>query len=69
MEETAQVRIARQRTKLASEEEILMKGMLNVQIEKKSPKAWANVKRLGKILSKKWKLKEPSWELISASRR
>ena len=46
-----------------------MKGMLNSQIEKKDPKAWANVKRLGKLISKKWKLKGPSWQLISESRR
>lgn len=50
-------------------EEILMRSMLNVKVERKNPKAWANVKRIGKLISKAWKAKAPSWELISSSRR
>jgi hypothetical protein len=50
-------------------EEILMRSMLSVKIEKKDPKAWTNIKKLSKIISRAWKIKTPSWELISSSRR
>jgi hypothetical protein len=69
MEEATQLNAMKHRARIANDEEMLMKGMLNVQIEKKDPMAWANVKKIGRLISKKWKLKEPSWQLISESRR
>ncbi|MHB1830697.1 MAG: hypothetical protein ACYCO0_04870 [Candidatus Micrarchaeaceae archaeon] len=52
-----------------SQEKMLVKSMLNAEIEKKDPKAWAKVKAIGKAISKSWKIKTPSWQIISTSRR
>jgi hypothetical protein len=54
----------------ALETEVLaMKRIQGVQIEKKDPKAWERLDAIGKEISKSWKSKKPSWQLISESRR
>ena len=52
-----------------SQEQMLIKGILNTEMEKKDPRAWAKMKRIGRTISRTWKVKVPSWELISTSRR
>ncbi len=52
-----------------SQEQMLIKGILNTEMEKKEPRAWAKMKRIGRTISRTWKVKVPSWELISTSRR
>ena len=54
----------------ALETEVLaMKRIQGVQIEKKDPKAWERLDAIGKEISKSWKSKKQSWQLISESRR
>lgn len=54
----------------ALETEVLaMKRIQGVQIEKKDPKAWGRLDAIGKEISKSWKSKKQSWQLISESRR
>ena len=54
----------------ALETEVLaMKRIQGVQIEKKDPKAWERLDAVGKEISKSWKSKKQSWQLISESRR
>lgn len=43
--------------------------MLGVKMEKKDPRAWNRLEALGREISKSWKSKKPSWQLISESRR
>ena len=54
----------------ALETEVLaMKRIQGVQIEKKDPKAWEKLDAIGKEISKSWKSKKQSWQLISESWR
>lgn len=54
----------------ALETEVLaMKRIQGVQIEKEDPKAWERLDAIGKEISKSWKSKKQSWQLISESRR
>jgi hypothetical protein len=46
-----------------------MKRIQGVKIEKKDPKAWERLDAIGKEISKSWKSKKQSWQLISESRR
>jgi len=48
---------------------IIMKRMVGVKMERKDPKAWEKLQKLGKEISKSWKLDKPSWQIISESRR
>ncbi len=48
---------------------VTTRKMLGVKMEKKDPKAWSRLEALGKEISKSWKGKKPSWQLISESRR
>lgn len=50
-------------------EKLLIKRIFNAEIEKKSPTAWASLKKIGKSIGKAWKAKQQSWEIISISRR
>ena len=50
-------------------EVLVMKRIQGVQIEKKDPKAWERLDAIGKEISKSWKSKKQSWQLISESRR
>ncbi len=52
-----------------SQEQMLIKSMFNTEMEKKNPRAWAKVKRIGRSISRAWKAKMPSWQVISVSRR
>lgn len=46
-----------------------MRRMLGATMEKKDPKAWDRLHSVGKKISKEWKSKKPSWQLISEARR
>ena len=41
----------------------------SLDIVKKDPRVWQKLDELGKSISKSWASSEPSWELISESRR
>jgi hypothetical protein len=47
----------------------IMRKSLGVDREKKDPKAWDRLHRIGGEISKAWKSKKPSWQLISEARR
>jgi len=54
----------------ALETEVLaMKRIQGVQIEKKDPKAWERLDAIGKEISKSWKSKKQSWQLISLDKQ
>jgi hypothetical protein len=42
---------------------------LGVEREKKDPKAWEKLERVGKKISNSWKSDKQSWQLISGERR
>jgi hypothetical protein len=46
-----------------------MHRMHGASMEKKDPKAWDRLHAIGKEITKKWKIKKPSWQLISDDRR
>lgn len=46
-----------------------MRRSLGVEKERKDPKAWDRLHDIGKEISKAWKSKKPSWQLISDARR
>jgi hypothetical protein len=46
-----------------------LKRILGVEREKKDPKAWEKLERVGKKISDSWKSDEQSWQLISGKRR
>jgi hypothetical protein len=46
-----------------------MHRMHGVSMEKKDPKAWERLHAIGRKISKEWKSKKPSWQLISEARR
>jgi hypothetical protein len=48
---------------------IIMKRIIGVKMEKKDPKVWEKLQKLGKEISKSWKSDKPSWQIISESRR
>ncbi|ATZ61810.2 MAG: hypothetical protein BME93_04790 [Methanosarcinales archaeon Met12] len=50
-------------------EVLVMRRTLGVKTEKKDEKAWKELEKLGKSISKGWTSKKPSWKLISESRR
>lgn len=47
----------------------LIKRTMGVKAEKKSLSAWNELEKLGKEISKGWKMKKPSRKIISESRR
>lgn len=48
---------------------IPIKQIASIRVGDKAPIAWDNLKRIGKKISNSWRLKEPSWEIISENRR
>lgn len=54
---------------LIETEVTMIRRIIGVRAEKKNPIAWERLEKLGKQIGKGWKLKEPSWEIISESRR
>ena len=46
-----------------------LKRILRVEGEKKDPKAWEKLERVGKEISDSWKSDKQSWQLISEERR
>jgi hypothetical protein len=46
-----------------------LKRILGVEREKKDPKAWEELERVGKRISNSWKSDKQSWQLISGERR
>jgi len=47
----------------------LMQRMLSAKSGAKSPGAWKSAERLGERISKGWKLRSPSWKVVSEQRR
>ncbi len=54
---------------LIESEVSMIKRIIGVRIEKKSPTAWNRLEKLGKQIGKGWRIKQPSWKVISESRR
>jgi len=46
-----------------------MHRMHGAAMEKKDPKAWERLHAIGREITKEWKSKKPSWQLISEDRR
>ncbi len=46
-----------------------IKQALGIDLYHKNPKAWEKLEVLGKKISKLWKSKKSSWQIISESRR
>ncbi|MCZ7355738.1 MAG: hypothetical protein O8C66_02830 [Candidatus Methanoperedens sp.] len=46
-----------------------MRRMLGAKMEKKNPKAWDRLHAVGREITREWKSKKPSWQLISEARR
>ncbi len=46
-----------------------MRRTLGATMEKKDPGAWDRLHIIGKEISRNWKSKKPSWQLVSESRR
>ncbi len=46
-----------------------MRRMLGARMEKKDPKAWDRLHAIGRKITREWKSKKPSWQLISEARR
>ena len=55
--------------KLLKIEIAYLKRILGVEREKKDPKAWEKLERVGKKISNSWKSDKQSWQLISEERR
>ena len=55
--------------KLLKIEVAYLKKVLGVEREKKDPKAWEKLERVGKEISNSWKSDKQSWQLISEERR
>ncbi len=55
--------------KLLKIEIAYLKRILGVEREKKDPKAWEKLERVGKRISNSWKSDRQSWQLISEERR
>jgi len=55
--------------KLLKIEIAYLKRILGVEREKKDPKAWEKLERVGKKISDSWKSDKQSWQLISGERR
>jgi hypothetical protein len=53
---------------LEAELEVIRKT-LGVYKERKDPEAWDRLHELGREISKAWKSRKPSWQLISEARR
>lgn len=69
MEKMKERELLESKIKSLEAEIIIMKKLLNIRMEKKDPKAWERLQKLGKEISKSWKSKKPSWQIISESRR
>ena len=50
-------------------EVLAIKRIQGAHIETKDPKAWERLEAIGKEISRSWKSKKQSWQLISESRR
>ncbi|RMF91330.1 MAG: hypothetical protein D6733_01560 [Methanobacteriota archaeon] len=46
-----------------------MKKSLGVAAERKDPKAWERLYEVGREISRSWKERKPSWQIISEARR
>ncbi len=46
-----------------------MRRTLGATMQKKDPKAWERLHTIGKKLTRGWKSKKQSWQLISEARR
>jgi hypothetical protein len=55
--------------KLLKIEIAYLKRILGVEREKKDPKAWEKLERVGKKISDSWKSDKQSWQLILGERR
>jgi len=63
------VKNLKERVDALETEVVALKRMQGVQLEKKDPNAWERLDAIGEELSKSWKSKKQSWQLISESRR
>ena len=63
------VKNLKERVDALETEVVALKRMQGVQLEKKDPNAWERRDAIGEELSKSWKSKKQSWQLISESRR
>jgi len=48
---------------------IPIKQIASIRLGNKTPAAWDGLKKIGDKISQIWKLKEPSWQIISKDRR
>jgi len=55
--------------KLLKIEITYLKRILGVEREKKDPKAWEKLEKVGRKISDSWKFDKQSWQLISGERR
>jgi len=69
MQKSKEIESLKDRVSGLEMEVTIMKRMVGVKMEKKDPKAWKKLQRLGKDISKSWKSDKPSWQIISESRR
>lgn len=46
-----------------------LRRKLGVTVEKKDPKAWDRLHAVGREITREWKSKKPSWQLVSEARR
>lgn len=46
-----------------------MRRTLGATMQKKDPKAWERLHTIGEKLTREWKSKKQSWQLISEARR
>lgn len=67
MEDT--IKTLKNRVHILETELTAMRRMLGAEIARKDPKAWDRLRTVGKEITKAWKSKKPSWQLISEARR
>ncbi len=67
MEDT--IKALKSRVDVLETELTAMRRMLGAEIARKDPRAWDRLHAIGKEITKAWKSKKPSWQLISEARR
>jgi len=46
-----------------------VKKCLGIKVEQKDPRAWERLYTVGEEISRSWKERKPSWQIISEARR
>ena len=68
-QEETRIQNLKNEVKLLKIEIAYLKRILGVEREKKDPKAWEKLGRVGREISDSWKSDKQSWQLISEERR